>query len=62
MEGIFVTIIKDVLIALYQPFGFAIILSVFFMFVWKQYDSIKEATCQWIHWFRTEKDFRKMFF
>lgn len=32
------------------------------MFTYKQYSSIKMATKQWIVWFKTEKEFRKMFF
>lgn len=56
------TIITDILIALYQPFLFSILLAVFFMFTYKQYSSIKVATKQWIVWFKTEKEFRKMFF
>ena len=54
-------IISNVLTALYQPFWFALILSAFFMFVWKKYRSIKEATVEWIGWFKTESLFRKMF-
>ena len=36
-------IISDILTALYQPFWFAVILSVLFMFVYKSHKSIKQA-------------------
>lgn len=36
-------IITDILIALYKPLWFAIVLSVFFMYMWKDYSSVKEA-------------------
>lgn len=58
IDAIFV----NILTALYQPFWFALILSVFFMFVWKNYSSIKQAATQWIQWFKSESSFRKMFF
>jgi len=50
------------LTALYQPFWFALLLAVFFMFVWKRYWSIKEAALEWITWFKTELSFQRMFF
>lgn len=49
------TIIANMLTALYQPFWFAMILSVFFMFLWKRYSSIKEAVEEWVRWFKSEK-------
>ena len=55
-------IITNILTALYQPFWFALILSVLFMFVWNSYQSIRAAVKQWIAWFRTESTFRRMFF
>lgn len=36
-------IITDFLIALYKPFWLAIVLSVFFMYMRKNYSSVKEA-------------------
>ena len=48
-------IISNVLTALYQPFWFAVILSVLFMFVYKAYPSIKQAAKDWISWFRKHK-------
>lgn len=56
------TIISDVLTALYQPFWFAVILSVLFMFVYKAYPSIKLAATDWISWFRSDFIFRRTFF
>lgn len=55
------TIIANVLTALYQPFGFALILSVIFMFVYKEYPDWKTALKTWIKWFQTESAFRRIF-
>ena len=55
------TIITNVLTALYQPFWFSVILSVFFMFVYKTYSSIKEAVKEWIFWFKSDSSFRRTF-
>lgn len=54
-------IITNVLTALYQPFWFAVILSVLFMFVYKTYPSIKQATKEWISWFKSDSTFRRTF-
>lgn len=54
-------VISDSLTALYQPFWFAVILSALFMFVWMQYSSLRAALKQWLFWYRTSKEFRKMF-
>ena len=56
------TIITNVLTALYQPFWFAVILSVLFMFVYKAYPSIKRAATDWISWFKSDPSFRRIFF
>ena len=56
------SIIAGILTGLYQPFWFAVILSVLFMFVWKDHSSIKQASVQWVKWFRLESSFRRMFF
>lgn len=61
MIEILQSIIANILTGLYQPFWFALILAVFFMFLWKSYHSIKEAAVQWISWFRSELEFRRMF-
>lgn len=55
------TIISNVLTALYQPFWFSVILSVFFMFVHKTYSSIKEAVKEWIFWLKSDSSFRRTF-
>lgn len=55
-------IITNVLTALYQPFWFAVILSVLFMFVNKAYPSIKQAAKEWISWFKSGSTFRRTFF
>lgn len=54
-------IISDVLTALYQPFWFAVILSVLFMFVYKSHKSIKQAAKDWISWFKSDANFRRTF-
>ena len=59
---IFKAIISNVLTALYQPFWFAVILSVLFMFVYKAYPSIIQATKEWIFWFKSDSTFRRIFF
>ncbi|MDY4576871.1 MAG: VanZ family protein [Anaerobutyricum hallii] len=56
------TIIANILTALYQPFWYALLLTIFFLFVWKKYDSLKSATMEWLTWFKTESLFRRMFF
>ncbi len=58
---IFTTIISNVLTALYQPFWFAVILSVLFMFVYEAYPSIKRAAKDWISWFKSDPTFRRTF-
>lgn len=62
MAELIQTIISNTLTSLYQPFGFAVLLSVLFMFVWKKYASIKGAIKEWGTWFKTERTFRKMFY
>ena len=53
--------ITNALTALYQPFWFAVILSVLFMFVYKAYPSIKQAAKDWISWFKSDPQFRRTF-
>lgn len=55
------TIITNILTSLYQQFGFSLILSIIFMFIWKKYSSIKEAATEWINWFKSEVVFRRVF-
>ena len=59
---IFRSIITNVFTALYQPFWFAVILSVLLMFVYKAYPSIKQAAKEWISWFKSDSKFRRTFF
>lgn len=54
-------VIKNVLIEIYHPFGFALILSALFMYVYKQCDSWKTAIKKWMTWFKTDSSFRRMF-
>ena len=54
-------IISNVLSALYQPFWFAVILSVLFMFVYKTYPSKRQAVKDWILWFKSDPSFRRAF-
>ena len=56
-------IIENVLIALYQPFGFSVIMSVLAMFF---YMSVRECgwkaiVLRWLNDFKTSSRFRKMF-
>jgi glycopeptide antibiotics resistance protein len=62
-------IITNVLIALYQPFWFAILISIFFMFFYlyanKPIDTgkgWKQAVIAWIGQFKTSSFFRRWFF
>lgn len=55
-------IIMNILIALYQPFWFSILLTVLFMFCLKAYSSPWKALKQWAIWFRTEQGFRRVFY
>lgn len=56
------SIIRNILVALYQPFWYALLLSTIFMFVWHDYKSIKDAARKWIYYFKNSERFRKMFF
>lgn len=55
------SMIYNILSAFYQPFWFAVVLSVLFMFVYKSYSNVKSAAKQWISWFKTDSLFRKTF-
>lgn len=61
MMDITTSVISNILSALYQPFWFALILSVLFMFVYMMYPNIKSAGAQWISWFEESVFFRKLF-
>lgn len=54
-------IIANVLTALYQPFWFALLLSVLAMQVYKQNPDLKKAARDWLGWFKTEPAFRRLF-
>ena len=53
--------ISDILAELYSSFWYSVVLSVFFMFVYQQYVSIKKAIRQWLKWFESDSEFRRMF-
>ena len=57
-------IIKNVLTALYQPFWFAVILAVLFMFlfIYAKEHGWKESFKIWFQNFKSDKSFRKMLF
>lgn len=54
----------NVLTALYQPFGFALIMAVLFMFFYMfiQEYSFKVVIQRWFHEFKTNKIFRRIFY
>lgn len=55
-------IITNILNAVYQPFWFATVLSVVFMYAYRKSDGLKHAVKEWISWFRSSRAFRRMFF
>ena len=55
-------VITDILTAFYQPFWFALLLAVVFMFAYKYNSNLKEALKKWITWFKNEKQFRRVFY
>lgn len=64
MLDIIGNIITNVLTALYQPFGFAVILTVLFMFLYlfAKEHGWKGLFKQWWSNFKSDKSFRKVFF
>lgn len=56
-------IITNVLIALYQPFGFALILAILFMFLYMyaEEQGWKGLVQKWIKVFKTNASFRRLF-
>lgn len=63
MLEMFKNIVKNVLEALYQPFGFAIILTILFMCVYmfaKEY-GWREVVCRWWRMFKKSTEFRRIF-
>lgn len=61
MLEILKSVIKNVLTEIYEPFWLCLILSVIFMYVYKQGDSFKTVIKKWITWFKTDVSFRKLF-
>lgn len=59
--SLFHSILINILVAVYQSFWFALVLSIFFMFVWKHYQSAREAAKQWMQWFQSDLKFRQLF-
>lgn len=55
-------VITDILTAFYQPFWFALLLAVVFMFAYKHNSNLKQALKQWLMWFKSEKQFRRVFY
>lgn len=57
-------IISNVLEALYQPFGFAVVLAILFMFMYLYVmeHGWKTAVMNWIYSFKKEANFRKVLF
>lgn len=63
MINILKKIITNTLTALYQPFGFSIILAILFMFLYlyAKEHGWKAAVCRWWAAFKAEPEFRRMF-
>lgn len=63
IEDIIEDIIKNVLMALYQSFGFALMNTFFFMFfyLYTKDHGWKESLRKWLHEFRSSSYFRKLF-
>ena len=55
-------IIKSILTALYQPFWYAVLMSMLILYVWKINPDWKSVLRQWFGWFKADSTFRKMFF
>lgn len=64
MIDIFKKIIENVLTALYQPFGFSVILAVLVMFVYlfMKDQGWKVVVRRWMNEFKGNRTFRRMFF
>lgn len=64
MVDIIKSIITNVLTALYQPFGFSVLLAVLFMFLYlyAMEHGWKESLLKWWRSFRTDVTFRRVFF
>lgn len=64
MLELFNIVIKHVLTALYQPFGFSVLLSVLFMFLYlyAKEHGWKEVYQRWCKSFKNDMNFRRIFF
>lgn len=64
MLELFNIVIKHVLTALYQPFGFSVLLSVLFMFLYlyAKEHGWKEVYQRWCKAFKNDINFRRIFF
>ena len=63
LQDIIQMIITNVLTALYQPFGFSIILAVLFMFfyLFVVEHGWKSACRKWVKMFKSKSEFRRVF-
>ena len=68
MKQMINTVVTDMLTALYQPFMFAVVLAVFFMFLYMYANCPKEAgrgckaaIVSWLRQFKNSRFFRRLF-
>lgn len=64
LGGMAKSVITDILMALYQPFWFALLAAILFMFAYMYYKKygLKNTVTKWINQFRISKEFRRCFF
>lgn len=57
-------VITDVLMALYQPFWFAVLAAILFMFAYMHYKNhgLKKTILKWVGQFKCSAEFRRCFF
>lgn len=51
----------SILTTFYQSFWFSVLIAVLFAYIWRQSSDLLTAGKQWLRWFRTEKQFRRIF-
>lgn len=61
MAGLFKQILTDISSAIFNQIWSCILLSFLFLYMYRQNPSLKGAFKQWFLWFRTEREFRRMF-
>lgn len=69
-RGMIKVVVSDVLTAFYQPFWFALMLSVLAMLAWRIYSGEavpggigwRQAVRDWIGWFKQDRSFRRRFY